>query len=214
MSRILVLSNGAGEDAIASKILQRLPEDLKSLVVCCPLVGAGSALSQDFELCGPRVLPPSEGLFRESWRLAIQDLTQGVVGGHWRQLKFLRGVSGRVGLTLAVGDLFPVLWSGLSGSPRTLFVGTAKSVYHHPYSFLECYLLKKLVSRSIVRDGPTAIKLQSYGLDACFLGNAMMDEVQPQGLDLPFERGKPVLTLFPGSRTKASAVLAFQLEVL
>ena len=214
MSRLLVLSNGAGEDAIASKVLQRLPEDLKARVVCCPLVGPGKALSQDFELCGPRVLPPSEGLFRESWALAFKDLARGVIGGHIQQLKFLRSVSERVGLTLAVGDLFPVIWAGFGGSPRTFFIGTAKSIYHHPYSYLERCLLKRLIDQGVVRDQPTAEKLREQGLNVRCLGNAMMDEVQPRGIELPFEDASPVVTLFPGSRSGASSVLSFQLEVL
>ena len=213
MTRLLILSNGAGEDAIANKVLQCLPEDLKSRVVCCPLVGPGRALS-DFEICGPRVLPPSEGLFRESWLLALKDLTHGVVGGHFRQLKFLRSVQKKVALVVSFGDLFPVNLGYLSGFRRHLFVGTAKSVYHHPYSVVERFLLRHTVDMSIVRDGATAKELMDYDLRAQWLGNAMMDEVQPVGLTLPFTPEGDVLTLFPGSRGKAPGVLAYQLDIL
>ena len=212
MKRLLVLSNGAGEDAIAAKILERLPAEIRERVLCCPLVGSGHAL-RHFELCGPRVLPPSEGLFRESWALALKDLTQGVIAGHFRQGSFLRKIRHEVGLTVAVGDLFPVLWAKLGGSRRILFVGTAKSVYHHRYSLVERLLLGSWVEQSLVRDQATADTLRAYGLNADWLGNAMMDEVQAQGAKLPFEDG-PVLTLFPGSRGQAPGVLAYQLEVL
>lgn len=214
MKRLLVLSNGAGEDAIASKVLKRIPPEIQSQVVCCPLVGEGHAYSERFELCGPRVNPPSEGLFRESWTLALKDLAQGVVGGHLRQLRFLRANRESIGLAVAVGDLFPVLWAGLAGIKNVLFIGTAKSVYHHPYSAIERWLLKLLVKRSIVRDGATAQELVRFGLDAEWLGNAMMDEVQPQGVDLPFPVDHPVLTLFPGSRGQAPEVLAYQLNIV
>lgn len=214
MSRLLVLSNGAGEDAIANKVLQKLPSELQSRVVCCPLVGSGHALAQNYELCGPRVSPPSEGLFRESWALALKDLAQGVIKGHFSQLKFLRGVQERVGMTLAVGDLFPVLWAWLGGSQKTLFIGTAKSVYHHPYSAPERLILRHGVDQSVVRDEATAQRLRGLGLKARWLGNAMMDEVQPRGLKLPFDQNGPILTLFPGSRAKAPGVLAYQAEIL
>lgn len=213
MSRLLILSNGAGEDAIANRVLQCLPNGLKSRVVCCPLVGPGKAY-KNYEMCGPRVLPPSEGLFRESWHLALEDLVSGVIAGHFRQLKFLRSVRKKVSMVVAFGDLFPVIMSSLAGCRRTLFVGTAKSVYHHPYSLVERFLLSRMVNRSIVRDGATAQELMNKGLDAKWLGNAMMDEVQPQGLELPFSSEGDVLTLFPGSRGKAPEVLAYQLEVL
>jgi uncharacterized protein (TIGR03492 family) len=214
VKRLLVLSNGAGEDSIACKILQKLPQDLRSLVVCCPLVGSGHAFEDRFEIVGPRVSPPSEGLFRESWRLAIRDLASGVIGGHLRQLSFLRRNRADIGLAVAVGDLFPVLWAGLGGMKRVMFVGTAKSEFHHPYSALERLLLRILVDRSVVRDGATAQRLMEHGIKAQWFGNAMMDEVQPQGHALPFVTGRPVITLFPGSRAQAPGVLAYQLEVL
>lgn len=214
MKRLLVISNGAGEDAIAAKILKKLSPWLRSRVACCPLVGPGHVYRDEFEVCGPRVLPPSEGLFRESWLLAAKDLAGGVLGGHLRQLKFLNSVRDEIGLTLAVGDLFPVLWAGLSGCSPVLFVGTAKSVYHHPYSALERLLLKHFTALSVVRDSPTAKALQKSGLRAEWLGNAMMDEVQPQGLELPFADHSPVVTVFPGSRSKAPEVLAYQLQAI
>lgn len=214
MKRLLVISNGAGEDAIASKILDRLQADLKSAVVCCPLVGSGAAYEGRYELCGPRVTPPSEGLFRESWLLAVKDLAGGVLGGHLRQLGFLRRVRAQVGLTVAVGDLFPVLWAALSGCRPILFVGTAKSVYHHRYSFIERAILRRMVALSLVRDEATADDLRRDGLSAECLGNAMMDEVQPQGLELPFQPESQVVTVFPGSRAQAPEVLAYQLQVI
>lgn len=214
MKRLLLLSNGAGEDAIAARILRRLPQELQDSVVCCPLVGEGRALQDRFELVGPRVLPPSEGLFRESWRLVLRDLATGVIAGHWRQLAFLKQQRAEVGLTVAVGDLFPVLLSGLAGLRPTFFVGTAKSVYHHPYSAPERYLLRRCTDQAIVRDQATASKLISQGVQARWLGNAMMDEVAPSGRPLPLPSDGPLVTLLPGSRAEAPRVLPFQLQTL
>lgn len=214
VKRLLVISNGAGEDAIASKILDWLPTDIKSVVACCPLVGAGAAYDGRYEICGPRVTPPSGGLFRESWLLALKDMAAGVLGGHLRQLRFLHDVRQDVGLTVAVGDLFPVLWSALAGCRPILFVGTAKSVYHHRYSFPERAVLRRLVALSLVRDEATADDLLRDGIKARCLGNAMMDEVQPQGLELPFAPDSKVVTVFPGSRAQAPEVLAYQLQVI
>lgn len=214
VKRLLVLTNGAGEDAIAARILERLPSDVRSQVVCCPLVGAGRAL-EAHELVGPRVSPPSEGLFRESWSLAVRDIFAGVLGGHARQLGFLRRQRHQVALTVAVGDLFPVLWGGLAGLAPMVFVGTAKSVHHHPYSWAERALLRAYAQRCLVRDAATAERLSSQGVAASWLGNAMMDEVVPSGRPLPLpSQGGTLLTLLPGSRSEAPAALAFQLRAL
>ena len=214
MKRLLVLTNGAGEDAIAAKILDRLPSEARDAVVCCPLVGEGRALLDRFELAGPRVLPPSEGLFRESWRLAARDLLDGVLAGHARQLQFLRQQRDQVGLTVAIGDLFPVLWASLAGLRPLLFVGTAKSVHHHPYSWPERWLLRKNAQLALVRDQATAEQLVSQRVSARWLGNAMMDEVAPTGRPLPLPQDGPLITLLPGSRKEAPRVLPFQLRVL
>lgn len=214
MKRLLVLTNGAGEDAIAARILARLPEQARRAVVCFPLVGAGRALEAAYELIGPRVLPPSEGLFRESWRLAAADLLQGVLAGHLRQLKFLREHRAEFGLVVAVGDLFPVLLAGLAGLQPLVFVGTAKSVYHHPYSWPERWLLRRLACSCLVRDQATAERLSAQGVPARWLGNAMMDEVAPTGRPLPLKAEGHVVALLPGSRTEAPAVLPFQLQAL
>jgi uncharacterized protein (TIGR03492 family) len=215
LKRLLVLSNGAGEDAIAVRILGRLPQPVRDAVLCCPLVGPGKALEEGhFELVGPRVLPPSEGLFRESWSLAMRDLWQGVLAGHLRQLAFLRQQRDRFALTLSVGDLFPVLWAGLAGLTSQIFVGTAKSVYHHPYSLPERAVLRRFCHTVMVRDQATAQRLSGQGLPACWLGNAMMDEIAPTGRPLPLAPEGPLLTLFPGSRQQAPEVLPFQLEVV
>lgn len=214
MKKLLVLTNGAGEDAIAMRILAELPLDIADDIVCCPLVGAGHALSASFELVGPRVLPPSEGLFRESLYLAFKDLVSGVIRGHLKQLTFLRQIRSDVGLTVAVGDLFPVLWASLAGFAPLVFIGTAKSVYHHPYSWIERWILSRFVAQSVVRDEATADHLTALGLKAMWLGNAMMDEARPTGRPLPFARTGPLVLLLPGSRSQAAEVLPYQLEAV
>ncbi len=213
MKRLLILSNGAGEDAIAARILQEFPPEIRERVVCFPMVGPGRALAESYPLWGPRVAPPSEGLFRESWRLAVADLVGGVIGGHLRQLGALRRHRGEVSLAVAVGDLFPVLWSYLAGF-ETVFVGTAKSVFHHPYSFFERALLRRMARLSLVRDGPTAEALEAGGVNAEWLGNAMMDEVEPRGVELALPEEATVVTLLPGSRAQAPEVLPQQLQAL
>lgn len=203
---LLVLSNGAGEDAIAASILEHLPN--RGKVVVFPLVGAGSAYGSRWARLGDASAPPSQGLSNQSWRLWLRDVRSGLIGRVWSQWRVLRNYRGWA--VLAVGDLLPCILAGLAGLRPVYFVGTAKSVYHHAYSWPERLLLKKWVSRALVRDQPTADFLTMHGMRAAYLGNAMMDDTVPTGLDLGFERA---LALFPGSRDEAPRELPRQLRI-
>ncbi|MFN8606068.1 MAG: hypothetical protein U0931_00960 [Vulcanimicrobiota bacterium] len=204
--KLLVLSNGAGEDAIAASILEHLPAHLEIQVF--PLIGAGSAYGGRWPRLGDAGAPPSQGLSNQSWRLWLRDLRHGLAGrvlAQWRQLRQHGGAA-----ALAVGDLVPCALAALAGLRPLYFVGTAKSVYHHAYSWPERFLLKRWVKRALVRDQPTADFLTTHGMRAAYLGNAMMDETVPLGLDLGFERA---LVLFPGSRAQAPLELPRQLRI-
>lgn len=204
--KLLVLSNGAGEDAIAASILEHLPDTLDITVF--PLLGAGSAYAGRWPQMGDCGAPPSQGLSNQSWRLWLKDLRHGLAGrvfAQWRQLTRRRDC-----VALAVGDLVPCALAALAGLRSIYFVGTAKSVYHHAYSWPERFLLKRWVKRALVRDQPTADFLTLHGMRAAYLGNAMMDETVPLGLDLGFENA---LALFPGSRAQAPQELPRQLRI-
>ena len=208
---ILFLSNGAGEDSIAALVIRQLrllrpdPE-----VLAMPLLGAGHAYPADVERVGVEAPPPSLGLSNESWRLLVRDLRHGLVARIVRQLGRLRGF--RPELTVAVGDLVPVCLAGLSGRGPALFVGTAKSSHHHPYSWIERLALRRFARHTFTRDALTAADLQRQGLSASCVGNAMMDELATTGLDLGLRH--PGLALLPGSRQAAYAELPRLLDVV
>lgn len=203
---LLVLSNGAGEDAIAASILEHLPSRVQ--VAVFPLIGAGSAYGSRWRRLGDASAPPSQGLSNQSWRFWLQDLRHGLAGRILNQWRLLRGYPNWS--VLAVGDLVPCALAALAGLRPIYFVGTAKSVYHHAYSWPERYLLKRWVNRALVRDQPTADFLTRHGMRAAYLGNAMMDETVPCGLDMGFHRA---LALFPGSRAEAPGELPRQLRI-
>lgn len=208
--RLLVLSNGAGEDAIAASILENFQD--KSGVSVFPLVGAGAAFAQQYPVLGLGDAPPSQGLSNQSWRLWWRDLRHGLIGRILHQRALLRSLRSEVRAVLAVGDLFPCCLAALAGLRPVYFVGTAKSVYHHRYSALERWLLRGCVRESVVRDLPTADFLGQHQLVAHYLGNPMMDETVPRGLDLGLE-GQLTLALFPGSRAQAPEELPRQLRI-
>lgn len=208
--KVLLVSNGAGEDAIATRIAACL-EGARAQAL--PLVGAGEAYQGKVEVVGPRRRFASGGLVLESWRNLARDLGQGLILHHLRQLRFLRALRGRYAVTVAVGDLFPVVMAGLAGLRPLLFVGTAKSVWHHAYSPLEVLVLRLFTCQTLTRDEPTAADLRARGLSAHCVGNAMMDELEPRGLELELSEGWQGLALFPGSRRGAYTEMPRLLEV-
>lgn len=207
--RALLVSNGAGEDAIASEVARRVRAvDLDAL----PLVGHGVSYEGVARVVGPRQAMPSGGLIPEALGNLLRDLTGGLAGLVFRQVAFLRRHRRDYGLAVAVGDLWPVVVCGLGGMRPLLFVGTAKSDYHHPYSALEAWALRLFGAVALVRDEPTAEHLRRRGVRASWVGNAMMDGLEPTGADLGVAPGETCLALLPGSREGTYAALPRMLE--
>ena len=131
-SRLLVLSNGHGEDLIAQRVLQALRARRPNLEIqVLPLVGLGEAFSADaaaghLQQIGPQLQLPSGGFSNQSLRGLARDLGAGLPLLSWRQLQLVRHSARQGSPVLAIGDLLPLLlaWSG-GGSFG--FIGTPKS---------------------------------------------------------------------------------------
>jgi uncharacterized protein (TIGR03492 family) len=137
--KILCLSNGHGEDAIALRILRELqqhphPPELAVF----PLVGEGQAFAQleNARVIGPVQRMPSGGFIYMDGREFLRDIKGGLLQLTIAQFKAIRAwvrsqkESGNQNLViLAVGDIVPLLFAWLSGAPYA-FVGTAKSEYY------------------------------------------------------------------------------------
>ena len=201
--RLLVLSNGHGEDLIAQRVLDALGRRRPDLeVVVLPLVGEGSAFAAveqagGLRRVGPRRALPSGGFSNQSLRGLLADLGAGVLGLSLSQWRLVRRW-GRCGdPVLAVGDLLPLLLAWASGAPYG-FIGTPKSDYtwaSGPGSagLAACYhglkgsewdpwewaLMGRRRCRLVaVRDGLTARGLRRHGVPALAPGNPMMDGLQ------------------------------------
>ncbi|MCP9850589.1 lipid-A-disaccharide synthase-related protein [Cyanobium sp. Morenito 9A2] len=225
-SRLLVLSNGHGEDAIAVRIIaalhQRRP-DLELAVL--PLVGEGEAFAAleaqgILSRIGPRQRLPSGGFSNQSLRGLGRDLAAGLPLLSWRQWRLVRhwGASGQP--LLAVGDVLPLLLAAASGAPFG-FIGTPKSdftwrsgpgralcadAYHRlkgsewdPWEWALMGLGRcRLVA---VRDALTARGLRRHRVHALAPGNPMMDGLDPAAEFLPPSGASRRVLLLMGSRT-------------
>lgn len=224
--KLLVLSNGHGEDEVAVRVLRQLQTlcphwDLKAL----PLVGEGKAYEKaGIARYGPvQAALPSGGFIYMSQRELLRDLNAGLLDLTWQQLRDVRYWAKTGGAILAVGDIVPLLFAWWSGLPYA-FIGTAKSEYYlrqddvvlkatHRWpwqGWLDCVYLpweRWLMSRSrcvgvFPRDGLTCRFLQQWPIPVFDFGNPMMDDLDPKGILTPDRLPVHINTvlLLPGSR--------------
>ncbi|MEB3316981.1 MAG: lipid-A-disaccharide synthase-related protein [Cyanobacteriota bacterium] len=226
--RLLVLSNGHGEDLIALRVieaLRRLQPSAKLSVLA--LVGEGAAFTAAREALGLACLGPcrplpSGGFSNQSLSGLLRDIAAGLPVTTWQQLQVVRrwGATGQP--ILAVGDLLPLAMAWLGGGPYG-FIGTPKSDftwktpsppgwgstaladrYHRwkgsEWDPWEWGLMGHRRCRLVaVRDRLTARGLQSHRVAALAPGNPMMDGFERRPLPLPWRRRRRVM-LLPGSR--------------
>jgi uncharacterized protein (TIGR03492 family) len=200
--RVLFVSNGHGEIAIAERIaheavaLSAVPLGLDHL----PLVGEPSPGT--LAVVGPRRTMPSGGLVAMGNVAAFaRDLGAGFVALAVSQVRFLRSEGRRYDCVVAVGDVYAFALARLARRP-TIAVGTAKSVSVAPYGPFERTLLSR-AARVFVRDPATAAHLRARGVAADAPGNVIVDLADdapppPAGL-----RDASVIGVLPGSREAA-----------
>jgi len=226
--RLLVLSNGHGEDLIALGILEALRRQRPGLqVAVLPLVGQGNGFAAAeadgwLQRIGPSQALPSGGFSNQSLRGLLADLAAGLPLLSWRQWRLVRRYGQRQVPVLAVGDLLPLLlaWSG--GGPFA-FVGTPKSDYtwaspapsgwgrspladgYHRLKGSEwdpwewALMASRRCALVAVRDRLTARGLQRHGVAALAPGNPMLDGLTGGPLPLALQNRRRLLLLC-GSR--------------
>lgn len=137
--KLLCLSNGHGEDAIAIRIIKQLQQQPQPPeIVALPLVGDGLAYkNQQVPIAGPVKRMPSGGFIYMDGQQLWGDLQSGLLKLTWEQIKVIRSwvqdgsapEKPEKKFILAVGDIVTLLFAWLSGADYA-FVGTAKSEYY------------------------------------------------------------------------------------
>ena len=220
--KLLILSNGHGEDAIAARIaekLQLIPHSSELAIL--PLVGEGHAYrALNIPLIGRVKKMPSGGFVymdsRELWR----DLQGGLLQLTLAQFQSIRQWGKEGGKILAVGDILPLIFAWLSGAEYA-FVGTAKSEYYlrdendwlASTSFLERslgsdyfpwerWLMSRPKCKAVFpRDTLSSQNLQQFSIPTFDLGNPMMDGLEVTTKSF-LDNSKPLtILLLPGSRS-------------
>ena len=208
--RLVVASNGYGEDAIGSLLAQKLTEKFPLAEVSAfALVGGGKQYAdRNISVISPPSDMPSAGVIKYSLRALMRDIRHGLWKDISLQLKTWRALRGKIRTPICVGDVYlmmHVLW-GQGLTP--LLLATAKSVYLTGHWPVERFFLKRRCLRVWTRDEETALELQSSGVAALFSGNPIMDiagdnnkaeEASPWDA---FSEDEKIL-LLPGSRPRA-----------
>jgi len=217
--KLLVLSNGHGEDIIAIRIIERLQQYISELeLVALPIVGQGYAYRNvNIPLAGRVQQMPSGGFIYQGGKPLLQDIRGGLLQLTLEQLKLVRQWGKAGGKILAVGDIVPLLFAWLSKADYA-FVGTAKSEYYlrdenywlpqtswlerrgnSVYLPWERWLMSRARCQGVFpRDSLTTEILQQWSIPAYDLGNPMMD-----GMTTKSETrvsGQINILLLPGSR--------------
>lgn len=207
--RLLIISNGHGEDAIAAQLAARLPASVS--VEAYPMIGGGKAYDGICPIVGPRATLASEG-----WRNVKGSLRRDIVNGGLLTvppaLKFLRAVRGRYQRVVVVGDMVGVLACLLTGNRQVFYIDVYKTGAARLYSGLERLAIARTCSVVFCRADNLAEALRQSGVDARCAGNLMMDTIPRGEYDAAARRGSELaVTLLPGSR--ALTVESFALQV-
>lgn len=202
--KLLILSNGHGEDLIAVRIIEQLQcHPNVTELVALPLVGEGNAYrSLNISILGKVRSMPSGGFIYMDGTQLWQDLRGGLLQLSREQLKVVRSWGKSGNSILAVGDIVPLLFAWLSGA-NYAFVGTAKSEYYlrdeegwlgrtswlerqfgSVYLPWERWLMSRLRCKAVfLRDSLTTQILQQWLIPALDLGNPMMDGLETVNSD-------------------------------
>lgn len=214
MTRVLFVTNGHGEIAIADRIARELralapPIEIEHLAL------VGKVPARNAVDVGPRRPMPSGGLIAMgNLPNIVRDLRAGLAALTLEQWRFLRASRGRYDAVVATGDAF-ALWMALVTKAPVAYVGTAKSARVARYGRGERRLLRR--ARAVfVRDEATAIDLQRHRVDARAPGNVIADLFS--GPDAPefgaaIEGFARVVAILPGSRDRAYDDAAFLVDV-
>ena len=201
--KIIVASNGYGEDAIgvvlAKKLRKKLPA---SKISAFPLVGRGDAYAKEnFEIKFALSVTPSGGVLKYSIKDLFGDMRAGLLKQVREQLRDWNKIAGKIKTPICVGDVYLILHTLLGSGARPMFAATAKTVYLSGHWRLERFLINKFTLRTWTRDLKSAEQL---GRNSVYSGSPIMDLLhEADDFNFNYERGDVIL-LLPGSRSRAN----------
>lgn len=223
--RVLLISNGHGEDVVGDRLARALQERRGDLRIrAMPTVGLGLAYRGGPAVrIGPLASLPADGTTLRSWAAAAGDLRAGLIGVTLAQARDLRAAHADV--VVAVGDAWSEFLGLLPRSRVRVAVQTLVSArmaaapapglaaFRQRFTAAERLLLRRAYRRVYVRDEASARWLHERGVPAAVaLGNPMMDGLDAEPLGST--GAGPRIAALPGSRASAAACLSVMMRAL
>jgi uncharacterized protein (TIGR03492 family) len=206
LSRVLLLSNGHGEDLSGSLLGSDLRERGVA-VAALPLVGHGLPYRKEgIAVIGHTREFSTGGLGYTSLAGRLTEARQGQAFYLLSRLRELLACRGEFRLLVVVGDLLPVLAAWLARVPTAVYLVAYSSHYEGRLRLpWPCgWLLRRASMREVwSRDALTASDLErQLGRRVRFLGNPFLDPVAQEAVPPPDPGlpARPSLALLPGSR--------------
>ncbi len=202
MGRLLLLSNGHGED-LSGALLGQALQSKGHVVEALPLVGKGQPYQESgIALIGGTQEFSTGGLGYTSLRGRMTELLQGQVVYLLRRLLRLLRIASRYDQVVVIGDVIPVMAAWLSRRPVSTYLVAYSSHYEGrlrlPWPCAEC-LRSPRFQAVFSRDQLSADDLSSQlRKPVRFMGNPFMDPLLEDCQRLPKAHRR--LGLLPGSR--------------
>lgn len=221
--KILVLSNGRGEDSLAVTLIKSieklfLDKHLHHLSVdAFPIVGDGEAYRREgISVVGVGQHLPSRGFGGSHLSYLLEDVKAGLIKTAFKQVGMLREISKAYDIIISVGDIYPLILAAFFTKKLIFHVATAVSVSYKRFGAIEIELFKRKCKAFFTRDPETARELLNKGVRAKFVGNIMMDDPNIASKDVPLEidKNRTAIALLPSSRGDAAENVVTYLSVI
>ncbi len=220
--KLLSISNGRAEDAMAVCVLQALQQlELGLEISTLSLVGRGLAYEgAGYKVLGPRQAAPTDGFMMQSFKNFVTDVRAGFLQMSLKQFRAVR--EAKPDIVFVCGDVYALgvaLTFTRAAKPLVFQYQPLVSVYYQDGitpeeqlrrlhriavdSFvLPERLMMQRIAKVFVRDERSANELRAKGLsNVVSYGNVMMDQVVSAEVDVSIIRdARALLVLLPGSR--------------
>ena len=211
-TKLLVISNGIGEDSVGAELVRRLPPSFAAHAY--PTLGTGAYYDGVCEIVGPRASLASAGS-RVAKGTIARDVQGGLLATVPPGLAFMHRVRRAYDRVLVIGDFIGIGGCFLTGIRNVTYVDVYKTGYGRPYLGIERWVIGRTCRTVFNRHQSLADSLRADGVDARAVGNVMMDTIPRSGFDARSLRTRPLaVTLLPGSREQTAQNFTLQVEAV